>query len=114
MFVGLENYEFLWDDSVFWLAVFNTLLYTVRRLSVLKFALGLWLALLLNENLPFKTFFRADRAAALGRADGAVGDRLLVDLRRAVLDHLLGADEAGADRQLRSTSSASHGTRARR
>jgi multiple sugar transport system permease protein len=27
--------------------------------SVLKFALGLWLALLLNENLPFKAFFRA-------------------------------------------------------
>src|SRR5215831_6422804 len=27
-FVGLENYEWLWDDSVFWLSVFNTLLYT--------------------------------------------------------------------------------------
>ena len=39
-------------------SVFNTLLYTVVA-SVLKFALGLWLALILNENLPFKTFFRA-------------------------------------------------------
>ena len=46
------------------------------------------------------------RAAALGRADGAVGHRLLVDLRRAVLDHLLGADRAGADRRAASTSSA--------
>jgi multiple sugar transport system permease protein len=27
--------------------------------SVLKFALGLWLALLLNKNLPFKAFLRA-------------------------------------------------------
>jgi multiple sugar transport system permease protein len=27
--------------------------------SVLKFASGLWLALLLNENLRFKAFFRA-------------------------------------------------------
>src|SRR6266699_3775497 len=27
-FIGLENYEWLWDDSVFWLSVFNTLLYT--------------------------------------------------------------------------------------
>ena len=27
-FVGLENYEWLWDDSVFWLSVFNTCLYT--------------------------------------------------------------------------------------
>src|SRR4026207_1005631 len=26
-FVGLENYEWLWDDSVFWLSVFNTLPY---------------------------------------------------------------------------------------
>jgi multiple sugar transport system permease protein len=38
--------------------VFNTVLYTTVA-SVLKFALGLWLALILNERLPFKTFFRA-------------------------------------------------------
>lgn len=57
-FIGLENYEMLWTDSVFWLSVFNTVLYTAVA-SVLKFALGLWLALLLNENLPFKSFFRA-------------------------------------------------------
>lgn len=58
VFIGLENYEYLWDDSVFWLAVFNTLLYTSVA-SVLKFGLGLWLALILNERLPFKAFFRA-------------------------------------------------------
>ena len=43
---------------MFWLALFNTLFYTVVA-SVVKFALGLWLALLLNEQLPFKSFFRA-------------------------------------------------------
>ncbi|MFH1558213.1 MAG: sugar ABC transporter permease [Pseudomonadota bacterium] len=58
VFIGLENYESLWGDSIFWLSVFNTLIYTVGA-SILKFALGLWLALLLNENLPFKSFFRA-------------------------------------------------------
>jgi multiple sugar transport system permease protein len=58
VFVGLENYAWLADDPVFWLAVFNTVVYTVVA-SVLKFALGLWLALILNERLPFKTFFRA-------------------------------------------------------
>jgi multiple sugar transport system permease protein len=58
VFVGLENYQSLWDDSIFWLSVFNTLLYTVVA-SLLKFALGLWLALLLNEHLPFKAFIRA-------------------------------------------------------
>jgi multiple sugar transport system permease protein len=58
IFIGLENYEYLWTDSVFWLSVFNTVLYTVVA-SALKFALGLWLALILNERLPFKAFFRA-------------------------------------------------------
>lgn len=58
IFIGLENYEFLWNDSVFWLSVFNTLLYTISA-SILKFALGLWLALILNEKLPLKSFFRA-------------------------------------------------------
>jgi multiple sugar transport system permease protein len=58
IFIGLENYESLWNDSVFWLSVFNTILYTVVA-SIVKFALGLWLALILNERLPFKAFFRA-------------------------------------------------------
>src|SRR4051812_38897 len=53
VFVGLQNYQDLWTDSIFWLSVFNTVLYTVAA-SVLKFALGLWLALLLNERLPWK------------------------------------------------------------
>ncbi|MFN5810011.1 MAG: carbohydrate ABC transporter permease [Burkholderiales bacterium] len=57
-FIGLENYEFLWEDSVTRLALFNTLFYTFVA-SVLKFFLGLWLAVLLNERLPFKTFFRS-------------------------------------------------------
>ena len=57
-FVGLDNYQDLWDDSVFWLSVTNTIIYTVSA-SILKFALGLWLALILNENLPFKALFRA-------------------------------------------------------
>ncbi|MFM7801103.1 MAG: carbohydrate ABC transporter permease [Limnohabitans sp.] len=57
-FIGLENYAFLWEDSVTRLALFNTLFYTFIA-SVLKFFLGLWLAVLLNERLPFKTFFRS-------------------------------------------------------
>ena len=56
--VGLDNYEFLWGDSVTRLALFNTLFYTALA-SVLKFVLGLWLAVLLNKDLRFKTFFRA-------------------------------------------------------
>jgi multiple sugar transport system permease protein len=57
-FVGIENYEFLADDPTFWLTVFNTILYTAVA-STIKFAIGLYLAILLNENLPFKALLRA-------------------------------------------------------
>jgi multiple sugar transport system permease protein len=63
-FIGLENYEWLglpwWreSDNVFWLSVFNTVLYTAVA-SVLKFGIGLYLALLLNQNLPFKALIRS-------------------------------------------------------
>jgi multiple sugar transport system permease protein len=58
VWIGLENFEYLWGDSVTRLALFNTIFYTVVA-SVIKFALGLWLALILNQHLPFKSFFRA-------------------------------------------------------
>ncbi len=57
-FVGLENYEWLGGDSIFWLSVFNTMLYTTVA-SIIKFAVGLYLALLLNKSLPFKAMIRA-------------------------------------------------------
>jgi len=56
--VGIENFESLLDDSLARLSLFNTLFYTVIA-SVVKFGLGLWLALLLNRHLPFKAFIRA-------------------------------------------------------
>jgi multiple sugar transport system permease protein len=56
--IGAENFTYLFGDSVARLSLFNTFFYTFVA-SVLKFALGLWLALLLNKNLPFKAFLRA-------------------------------------------------------
>jgi multiple sugar transport system permease protein len=58
VFVGLDNYRYLWGDEVTRLALFNTIFYTVVA-SVVKFVLGLWLATLLNRHIPFKSFFRA-------------------------------------------------------
>ena len=58
VFIGLENYRSLFADSVFWLSVFNTLVYTAVA-SVFKFVLGLYLALLLNRNIMFKSAIRA-------------------------------------------------------
>ena len=57
-FIGVENYQWLWDDSIFWLSVFNTLLYTLIA-SAIKFAIGLYLALLLNRHMPFKAVIRS-------------------------------------------------------
>ncbi|KPH80011.1 carbohydrate ABC transporter permease [Bosea vaviloviae] len=58
VFIGLENYIWLWEDRVFWTSVFNTLLYTTVA-SAAKFVIGLYLALLLNKHLPFKAMIRA-------------------------------------------------------
>jgi len=58
IFIGLENFDYLWNDQVTRLALFNTIFYTVVA-SVIKFGLGLWLALILNQHLPFKPFLRA-------------------------------------------------------
>jgi len=58
VWIGLENFEYLWNDAVTRLALFNTLFYTIVA-SIIKFGLGLWLALLLNKHMPFKSFIRA-------------------------------------------------------
>ena len=58
VFIGLENYEWLSDDSIFVQSIINTILYTGFA-SIVKFALGLYLALLLNERLPFKAIIRS-------------------------------------------------------
>jgi len=57
-FIWFENYLWLFEDPVFWLSVYNTFLYTVVA-SIIKFGLGLWLAMILNNHVPFKAFIRA-------------------------------------------------------
>ncbi len=56
--VGLENFEYLLSDPQFWSAVFFSVFYTSVA-TFGKFALGLWLALLLNNHVPFKSLLRA-------------------------------------------------------
>ena len=56
--IGLDNFISLWNDPIFWMAVWQTIFYTTAA-TVGKFALGLWLALLLNHHMPFKAFIRA-------------------------------------------------------
>ena len=56
--VGWENFEYLLEDPQFWSAVFYSVFYTAVA-TFGKFALGLWLALLLNNHVPFKSLLRA-------------------------------------------------------
>jgi multiple sugar transport system permease protein len=57
-FVGLQNFREIWTDSIFRIAVWNTCVYTAIA-TIFKLALGLWLAVLLNNNFKGKAFTRA-------------------------------------------------------
>ncbi|MDR7380490.1 carbohydrate ABC transporter permease [Promicromonospora iranensis] len=60
-FIGLDNYERLWRDRIFWQALYNSLRYTVLTL-VLLIPIPLVLAALINSNIGstrIKTFFKA-------------------------------------------------------
>jgi len=56
--IGLLNFIDLMEDPIFLQSVWWTFVYTAIA-TVGKFALGLWLALLLNDNIPFKSAIRA-------------------------------------------------------
>src|SRR6478735_2995787 len=58
VWVGLENFEYLLEDKLWWNAVFFSVFYTAVA-TIGKFGLGLWLALLLNNHVPFKSLLRA-------------------------------------------------------
>lgn len=57
VFIGLDNYAKALSDPIFRRAVINTAAYTVITVTV-KLVLGLGVALLLNQALPGRTFFR--------------------------------------------------------
>src|SRR6202047_317213 len=48
VFVGLENFQYLLTDPLWWNAVFYSVFYTAVA-TFGKFALGFWLALLVNH-----------------------------------------------------------------
>src|SRR5438045_5317453 len=58
IFIGLENFQYLLKDPLWWNAVFYSIFYTGVA-TIGKFALGFWLALLLNNHFPLKSLLRA-------------------------------------------------------
>src|SRR5438094_7587425 len=56
--IGLQNYAALLSDATFWQAVNNTFVFTVGSIGI-KLALGLAIALVLNEALPLRGLWRS-------------------------------------------------------
>jgi len=69
---GLQNYRFVLDDRVFWLALQHTLLFAVV-VTFAKNALGLLLAVLLNRPLRGRALFRIAAFLPVTMAFVAIG-----------------------------------------
>jgi multiple sugar transport system permease protein len=57
IFIGLDNYTRAFGDPIFWQALRNTIMYAVISVPG-QLILGLAVALLVNQKLPFRSFFR--------------------------------------------------------
>jgi multiple sugar transport system permease protein len=57
-FLGIGNYQSLLADPIFWKAIQNTLYYAILVVP-LQMALGLFLAVIVNQKIRGQTFFRA-------------------------------------------------------
>jgi len=92
-YVGFGNYRHLWHDSVFWThAVRNTLVFTAFVVP-LEVALGLALAVVVNQGIRFRGFFRAafyfpSLAASAAIASIAIYILASDGLFNTVLNHL--------------------------
>jgi multiple sugar transport system permease protein len=56
--VGLDNYRDLWHDNVFRRALKNTFYYTAAVVPI-QMAIGLLMAIIVNQKIRARTFFRA-------------------------------------------------------
>lgn len=56
-FVGLENYQILFADDLFWNAAKNNLIFIAASLTIML-GLSLFLALILDSGIPFAGLFR--------------------------------------------------------
>lgn len=56
--IGLGNYQALLSDTMFWAAVKNVFVFTASSVAI-KLALGLLIALILNEALPLRNLWRS-------------------------------------------------------
>jgi multiple sugar transport system permease protein len=92
VFVGLENYQRLLSDALFWRAALNTALFTLIVVPV-SMALGLGLAVLLNSVLPARGVLRSVIVLPMsisGVATALIGV-LIFDQNNGIANKLLSA-----------------------
>jgi ABC-type sugar transport system permease subunit len=92
VYIGLENYKFLFRDWLFWRAVLNTLIYTLLLLA-LQIPLSLALAMLLNgKAIRFRNFFRFAFFSSylVGNVFVAVLFMLLLATRQGLVNRMIG------------------------
>ena len=107
--IGLDNFLFLWGDASPG-SPYSTL-FSIPPSRASEVRPGPVAGAPPQPPPAVQGLLRAYRPAALHRADRAVGDRLLVDLRLPVFDHLLDAAESSGSSPSTSISSAANHAR---
>jgi multiple sugar transport system permease protein len=89
-FIGLGNYQKLLGDVLFWESIKVTLIFAAV-VVVVEFVLGLILALLLTEEVRFRTFYRTALIIPMVLAPVVVGIifRLLYDTEFGLPDYIV-------------------------
>lgn len=92
--VGLENYRTLVDDDTFWRAMRNTLYYTAGVVPA-QMALGLLMAVVVNQRIRFRTFFRASfYFPSIASSAAITAIALYIFASDGLFNKILGTDKA--------------------
>ena len=91
--VGWKNYSTLWHDDLFRRSVKNTLKYTLWVVPA-QMALGLLMAVVVNQRIRFRTFFRgAFYFPSLASSAAIVAIALFLLNVDGLVNHILGLDQ---------------------
>ncbi|MFL5917946.1 MAG: carbohydrate ABC transporter permease [Gaiellaceae bacterium] len=92
--VGWDNYSKLWHDTLFRRAIKNTIEYTLWVVPA-QMALGLLMAVVLNQRIRFRTFFRgAFYFPALASSAAIVAIAIYLLNIDGLVNHILGIHKA--------------------
>jgi multiple sugar transport system permease protein len=92
--VGLDNYRRLREDDLFWRAIKNTTIYTAGVVPA-QMALGLLMAVVVNQRIRARTFFRAAfYFPSIASSAAITAIALYIFASDGLFNKLLGTDKA--------------------